>query len=514
MANTPDFSDIWNEAVDKHKSETKSDSLPLDSLGTTNSVEAILTAIAGNRKDFEDSRAKGKSLRDVLKPVVKVVQLMAEVAGEGANLAFSPGKTIFVAIGVLLKASDGVSKCYDSVIDIFESLESFLGRLTTYLEHDISCLMKEVIVKILAHLLSILGVATRLIRERRAVTYLKTLIGKNSEVQVAMEKLDKLTAQEGRAVATATLSSASEIRAVATATLSAASEILSQLETRMKSDQQDANAIKTMLMKIAQEAEAISGSSQEGRIMLEEIREHIMKNSKKVLPYLANHHRFEVHKWLFRWVFCQLDSIRGCPNARTLTKCLDTLPKTLYETYDRILKHIDDQHFEYVHATLQWLAFSMRPVKLEEVVEVLAMDFDNVPLQFVPGYRFPEPREILTICSSLVTLSGTGVLELSHFSVKEYLDTNMTECSIQRYSFNAQIAHEFIARTCIAYLMQFTQSVDDIGPFPLARYAAEHWMNHVGSAHTDALAELAFNLLQAHSVAFVNLSTETITATS
>lgn len=67
-----------------------------------------------------------------------------------------------------------------------------------------------------------------------AVTYLKTLIGKNSEVQVAMEKLDKLTAQEGRAVATATLSSASEIRAVATATLSAASEILSQLETRMK----------------------------------------------------------------------------------------------------------------------------------------------------------------------------------------------------------------------------------------------------------------------------------------
>lgn len=66
-----------------------------------------------------------------------------------------------------------------------------------------------------------------------AVTYFKTLIGKNSKVQSALEKLDKLTAQEGRAVATATLSSASEIRAVATATFSATSEILSQLETRM-----------------------------------------------------------------------------------------------------------------------------------------------------------------------------------------------------------------------------------------------------------------------------------------
>lgn len=86
MANTEDFSIIWNEAVDKYKTETKSDSLPFDYLGTTDSVEAILTAIAGNRKDFEDGRAKGKSLRDVLKPVVKIVQQMAEVAGEGANL--------------------------------------------------------------------------------------------------------------------------------------------------------------------------------------------------------------------------------------------------------------------------------------------------------------------------------------------------------------------------------------------------------------------------------------------
>lgn len=54
------------------------------------------------------------------------------------------------------------------MIDIFESLSNFLGRLNVYLEHNIIPLMKEVIVKILAHLLSILGVATRLTREKRA----------------------------------------------------------------------------------------------------------------------------------------------------------------------------------------------------------------------------------------------------------------------------------------------------------------------------------------------------------
>ncbi|EIM82246.1 uncharacterized protein STEHIDRAFT_160801 [Stereum hirsutum FP-91666 SS1] len=765
MENTERSCGIWNEAVDKYKSETKADSLRFgsSSWGTTASAEAILTAIAGNwkdfkdsrtkrkchlldvvrpvvkiagnRKDFEDSRVKRKCLIDALRPVVEVVQLMAEVAGEGASLTFAPGKTIFVAIRILLKASNKVRHSYDSVIDIFESLGSFLGRLTLCLEPNISSPMKEVIIKILARLLSILGVATRLIRETRAVTYFKTLIGKNSEVQAALEKLEKLAAQEGRVVVTATLS--------------AASEILSELETRMKADQQDANAIKTMLMKIAQEAEAISGSSQESRIMLEEIREQIMNSTEKVFPYLSNRYRYKVHQWLsapspvsnnenngsvreagtgswflqsteynhwktksnsllwvsggpgsgksvlsstiirdiefdsevdssislayfyfdlrqpekeqclglisslvdqlasrcsdmpaalewlygihrngmeqptlhnlvaalkemivniacsvyividaldecsernnlmalieeitqwnldnihmlltsrkeedlnrllmplsaevtlessivdrdiafhiravlqndrdfskwqppqkleietrvtsgahgmFRRVSCQLDSIRGCPNARMLAKSLATSPRTLYKTYDTILNRIDDQDFKYVQTTLQWLAFSMRPVKLEEVVEALAVDFDSVPLRFAPEYRFPEPRYILTICSSLVTLSGTGVLGLSHISVKEYLDGNITEPSIQHYSFNALIAHEFIAQACIAYLMQFTHSVD-IERFPLALYAAEHWMNHAGPTHNDAVADLAFDLLQAHSMVFVN----------
>lgn len=208
----------------------------------------------------------------------------------------------------------------------------------------------------------------------------------------------------------------------------------------------------------------------------------------------------------FRWVSCQLDSIQRCHNAPDLKECLDTLPTTLYDTYDRILKRIDNRDFKYVHATLQWLAFSKRPVKLKEVAEVLAIDFDSVPLRFVLDYRFPEPRDILTICSSLVTRSRTDVLELSHFSVKEYLvQGNITEHNIKRYSFNAQIAHEFIARTCIAYLMQFTESVNDIEPFPLARYAAEHWMNHVRSTHTDALADLAFDLLQADGMVFCQL---------
>lgn len=66
------------------------------------------------------------------------------------------------------QACEEINKNYDSVIDIFESLGHFLGRLTLYLKPNVSSAMKEVIIKILAHLLWILGMATRLIRENRA----------------------------------------------------------------------------------------------------------------------------------------------------------------------------------------------------------------------------------------------------------------------------------------------------------------------------------------------------------
>lgn len=208
----------------------------------------------------------------------------------------------------------------------------------------------------------------------------------------------------------------------------------------------------------------------------------------------------------FRWVDCQLDSIRRCPNAKLLRKALASLPRTLYETYDRILKQIDEDHTEYVRATLKWLAFSIGPVKLNQVVEVLAIDYDKDPPQFIPDDRFMEPRDILYMCSSLVRLNEYDTLELTHFSVREYLTSDHIKTNAPHYAFNSQMAHEFIARTCITYLMQFQRPVDDIVhfPFPLADYAANLWMGHVRLSHTNTLDDLALDLLQPDSVVFFN----------
>jgi hypothetical protein len=116
-------------------------------------------------------------------------------------------------------------------------------------------------------------------------------------------------------------------------------------------------------------------------------------------------------------------------------------------TYDHILQNIDEEYIQDALQILQWLAYSARPLRIEELVEVIAVDIEGNP-RFDPERRLPEPRDILTICSSLVTTmkategpydkTTAEQVRLAHFSVKEYLsvraDSGRTSHSVQHSS--------------------------------------------------------------------------------
>jgi hypothetical protein len=72
----------------------------------------------------------------------------------------------------------------------------------------------------------------------------------------------------------------------------------------------------------------------------------------------------------FRWVVCQLAMLLRCFPA-SLRATLNTLPKTLDETYQCILLGIEEESSEYVHRFLQCLTVSFRPLRVEELAEVL-----------------------------------------------------------------------------------------------------------------------------------------------
>src|SRR5947207_5444587 len=146
----------------------------------------------------------------------------------------------------------------------------------------------------------------------------------------------------------------------------------------------------------------------------------------------------------FRWVVCQLDSLRKCRTAKEIRATLRQLPKTLDDTYIRILKNINENDRGRVDDILNLIAFSKRPLKLKEIVEAIAFDAEKGC--FDEDEKLGDPLDVLEMCSSLISLAEmqtstevgdsdaeesikmTEIYEqevrFAHFSVKEFLIDN------------------------------------------------------------------------------------------
>src|SRR6202034_925122 len=104
----------------------------------------------------------------------------------------------------------------------------------------------------------------------------------------------------------------------------------------------------------------------------------------------------------------------------------------------------------------------------------------------------------------------TGMIKLSHMSVKDYL-LSQHRVGASGFSIDEKLAHSYIARTCLAYLLQFENHdmLDQviIDKYPLAKYAAEYWIMHVhyGALETTDVQKLILTLFQPlHTAQFIS----------
>ena len=186
-------------------------------------------------------------------------------------------------------------------------------------------------------------------------------------------------------------------------------------------------------------------------------------------------------------MFCQLEVLRHCfPSS--VQQILEELPDSLDETYERILKEIRKPKQGHAHRLLQCLVAAVRPLRVEELAEVLAFDFkaEGIP-NLNLGWRWENQEEaVMSACSSLVIIVQDGdsrIVQFSHFSVKEFLTANRLAEPIRdvtRYHIQLAAAHTILAQACLGLLLRLDDRVDcdSIENFPLARYAAEYWATH------------------------------------
>ena len=187
-------------------------------------------------------------------------------------------------------------------------------------------------------------------------------------------------------------------------------------------------------------------------------------------------------------MFCQLEWLRDCfpPDIR---RALKELPKSLDETYKRILLAIGCAKREYAHRLLQCLVVSIRPLRVEELAEVLAVRPDiGEDSEYHSDWRPGDARQaVLSACSSLIAIvnvEGLPVVQFSHFSVKEYLTSSRLARSphgeVSRFRIDLEPAHTIMAQASLATLLRLDDHAgnSDTKVSPLVKYAAKHWVDH------------------------------------
>jgi hypothetical protein len=186
-----------------------------------------------------------------------------------------------------------------------------------------------------------------------------------------------------------------------------------------------------------------------------------------------------------------------------------------------VLREINKANREHAHRLLHCLTVAIRPLRVEELAEVLAVDFDaarqgGIP-KLNPDWRWADQHQaVLSTCSSLIAIVDDGssqVVQFSHFSVKEFLTSDRLACSsedVSRYHINLKPAHTLLAQACLGVLLRLNDTVqDNARDIPLVEYAARYWVDHarfedVSSRISEAM-EYFFDVDEPHWAAWIRV---------
>jgi ankyrin repeat protein len=176
---------------------------------------------------------------------------------------------------------------------------------------------------------------------------------------------------------------------------------------------------------------------------------------------------------------------------------LSDLPKGLDATYDRILLSTNPEYRKQVANILKWLAFSLRPLIVEELAETFILNHDQNP-PFDEGDRLHVPETVLNYLPSLVTKVNVmnrrressrdfeDVIEirLAHFSIKEYLiSPRIVQGPAGYFSTTETDAHLHISEACLAYHLHLSLTVlatkEESKRFALWEYVGKYWASHL-----------------------------------
>ena len=168
--------------------------------------------------------------------------------------------------------------------------------------------------------------------------------------------------------------------------------------------------------------DSIGKSSRLSRLspnLMEEVKDSLHAGANGMCVYVRHleDHCLRV-QCRFQWVQCQIEELAGLRTDRDIRRALNHLPRSLEDTYERIISRIRETDSVVAKRALTWLAFSVRPLKLVELAEAVVVDLGITTMDAETRW---DPLDLLSVIGSLVIYSMDGNVTLAHHSIKDYL---------------------------------------------------------------------------------------------
>ncbi|KAK1836349.1 ankyrin repeat-containing domain protein [Podospora conica] len=216
----------------------------------------------------------------------------------------------------------------------------------------------------------------------------------------------------------------------------------------------------------------------------------------------------EGSRGMFQWVRCQIEALCKLRNDNAIRAALFNLPRTLQDTYHRILQRIEDRHpddVETFHRVLSWLVRGVRDLTLDELAEAISIDPESNQDSMDFGAVDTDPEDILGILGGLVVVSTEKIVSLAHYSVKEFLVSEEVRTAKPTFWIGSHDVERDLAAVCLSYLcyddfkkplLPDTDAFEDrLNEYKFLAYATMAWPAHVkASVKEDCPAQNVVDL--------------------
>ena len=165
--------------------------------------------------------------------------------------------------------------------------------------------------------------------------------------------------------------------------------------------------------------------------------------------------------------------------------------------YGQALERIQAQDPEYASLGLKiisWVHHAARPLSLHELRHALAVEVDD---RTFDDDGLPDEELLESVCAGLITIQEHRTVRLVHYTAQEYLSR---KSSVLFPRTDAMIANICLTYLCFEDFKSGPCNSDNdlqarLDQYPLLRYAAQYWAQHIRAMDDSTLDEKILHFL-------------------